>query len=266
MARRVLKTGKATLMWASLALIQWWVWPPSLAICTWPNRELLSQLASVKEAPTPETDESLWQHDSWWDRSDGVQGGCIRRLSSQFYERHCWRVRVRTSTQPPKLRDSRNGRQSRPDHGGIASFSGSPRWAQVKAVSHSTPWIWLQQRPTHCDISNPSRWKWNRGEMTLMDEEINKSTKPTVLLALVDMSHRFALLSQLESLKGRYNWHSKGLQMCLVIREDQRQTTDCENIIYSAFCNTPSSVVLSDSKSLDVLRTMLTFARTFEIK
>lgn len=52
MAKHGHRAGKAGLMWTRLVLIWWCVWPPSQAMCTGPNRKLLSQLTSVEEVPT----------------------------------------------------------------------------------------------------------------------------------------------------------------------------------------------------------------------
>lgn len=52
--------------------------------------------------------------------------------------------------------------------------------------------------------------------------------------------------------------------MCLAIRKDRQPMTTPQIVIYMRSCGTLSGPVLTESKFLVVLRTMLTFTKTFE--
>lgn len=100
-------------------------------------------------------------------------------------------------------------------------------------------------------------------ETLLVDDGVNKRLKLIDQVVLVVGRHRVAALSQLASAEKRYKWQSEGLQICSVIRKDRQPMTTSMMLIYRHSCNTLSGLVLSDSKFLDVFKTMLTFAETF---
>lgn len=102
--------------------------------------------------------------------------------------------------------------------------------------------------------------------MLQVDGGFNKRLKPAVLMALVNERHHFAALSQSASGEELYNWQSEGLQMCLVICKDSQPMTAHEMVIYGGYRNTLSGRVLSYSKFLDGLKTMLTCAKVHELE
>lgn len=165
-----------------------------------------------------------------------------------FWRKHC-KVRVCTPIQSRKLRNSRYCRQSQPDHGGAISTARGPRQPQKKLR------VSIQRNEFHYSraVLAVTLWTIVEGndtaiEALLVNDGVHERLKPTVQVALVDLRHRFATLSQLASGKRRYNWQCEGLQMCLVIQRDRRPMTTREIIICMSSCNTLYSLVLSDSK------------------
>lgn len=95
----------------------------------------------------------------------------------------------------------------------------------------------------------------------LVNDGVNKRLESLFYVVLVDWRHRFSSKSQLPSAEEQFTWQSEGLQMRMVIREDRQPMTARKIVILGSSCNTHSSLVLSESKFLNVLKTMLTFTK-----
>lgn len=77
---------------------------------------------------------------------------------------------------------------------------------------------------------------------------------------------RLATLSQFASGEERYNWRFKSHQMSLQIRMSRQLTTACKIVIYRRFQNTLSDLVLLVSEDQVVLKIMIIFVKSFELK
>lgn len=84
-------------------------------------------------------------------------------------------------------------------------------------------------------------------------------------MALANLQHRFAALSQPLSRKEANGWMDESPYLCLVIRGDHKLMTACEIVFKGCSSTTLVGLRLPDSKNLDDLKTMLKFTKTFEL-
>lgn len=101
-------------------------------------------------------------------------------------------------------------------------------------------------------------------EALLADNGVNQRWEPTVRVALVNGRHWFSESSQLASGDERYNFQSEGLRMCMIIRKVRQLMTACKIVIYGHSCIALSVHVFSVSNLLNLLKVMLTCAKTYK--
>lgn len=82
----------------------------------------------------------------------------------------------------------------------------------------------------------------------------------------MDGGHRFAVLSQLASRELFYEYQTEFQRMSVGIWKYQQPMTACEILFYGCFSSPPAGLVLSDYNVLDVLKTVTTFAKRFELQ
>lgn len=89
--------------------------------------------------------------------------------------------------------------------------------------------------------------------------------KADVQVSLVDGRHRFATLKELAAASEQHELEKNGLRVILLKSQGDAPMSAREIVLYSRSCNILSGLVLSDTSFIDNLRTLLTFAKTFEM-